>query len=57
MRNIKCKPPSLVVANSYGLGLGGTKMLELGRFHWKIEGKWNHFLAVYLTWDGMKGYE
>ena len=31
--------PSLVVANSYGLGLDEATMLELGRCRQKIEGK------------------
>ena len=35
----KCKPPSLIVANSYGLGLDETTILELGRCCRKVEGK------------------
>ena len=32
-------PPSLVVANSYGLRLDETRMKELGKYYRKIKGK------------------
>ena len=39
-------PPSLAVANSYELGLDKTRIKKLGRYHRKIEGKWNNFWSV-----------
>ena len=39
-------PPSLVVANLYGLRLNKIIMLELSRCRRKIEGKLHHFWFV-----------
>ena len=45
--NIKCKSRSLVVANSSILVLDVTTMLELGKCHRKIEGKWSYVSTIY----------
>ena len=36
-------PHSLVVTNSYGLGLDETTMLELGGYRQKIKSKYHRF--------------
>ena len=39
-------PPSLALANSYELELNETRIKKLGRYHLKVEGKWNNFWSV-----------
>ena len=53
--NIKCMPPPLVVANSYGLELDEITMLELGSCRWNIKDKWNHFWYVVFDMGCNKG--
>ena len=50
--NIKCKPPSMVLANSYKAELEGIIMLEVGRCCQKIKDKWHCFLSMHI-WHGI----
>ena len=45
-------PHSLVVTNSYGLGLDETTMLELGGYRQKIKSKYHRFWFMCI-WHGM----